>query len=495
MLNATWQILLDVNGDGSYAADISPYFYQAQWTIGRDNPSLLRGRSTAGLLTLGLRNSDGRFNPYNTSSPYYGNLLPGRKIKIIGSYGGSSYTKYVGFLDSIQPAPDLSGQHTATLRALGPLSIPIAADATTVPMQTNIYTGVAVNAVLDAIGWASGDRVIDSGATILARWWLDAASPMNALQDVETTEFGFLGETQDGKIFFEDRNHRTVTSRCNAVQAVFSDAPGSTLKYQVINPLDSRQSIANLVTVDVVTYSVGALATLWLVSGVPSLAAGASADFWASAGSGVDSWTTPAPTTDYLANAAPDGSGTDLTSSLTITVSKFASSMKITIQNTAGVTAYLTRLQARGAPLVASDPVTIKAEDTTSEGQYGQRKYPIATKWIPSIPVAQGYTEFVKDQFKSAMPLQEITFLANRGANYLNESLARQISDRITLIATGIMKLGIYQDFWVESVTHRLTAKHEHYVTYSLSPAQIYGTAWILGVSVLGTDSILSSRW
>lgn len=66
----------DADGDWSEAIeDITPYVLSWGFTVGRDYPSLVQGRSAPGQLEVLLNNEDGRFNFYNAASPYNaGNL-------------------------------------------------------------------------------------------------------------------------------------------------------------------------------------------------------------------------------------------------------------------------------------------------------------------------------------------------------------------------------------------------------------------------------------
>lgn len=67
--------------------------------------SVQRGRSSeldkirAGVATVTLTNEDRRFDPTYTSSPYYPNVLPMRRMRIRGTYGGVTYDVFNGFID------------------------------------------------------------------------------------------------------------------------------------------------------------------------------------------------------------------------------------------------------------------------------------------------------------------------------------------------------------------------------------------------------------
>lgn len=53
----------------------------------------------AARLTLTLMNPDGRFTPGNVSSVYYPNVKKGRKIRVSETWAGSTYVRFIGFID------------------------------------------------------------------------------------------------------------------------------------------------------------------------------------------------------------------------------------------------------------------------------------------------------------------------------------------------------------------------------------------------------------
>ena len=57
------------------------------------------GKTEAGTATITLRNLDGRFDPSNTTSPYYPYVLPYRPIRISATYLGTTYRLWYGFIE------------------------------------------------------------------------------------------------------------------------------------------------------------------------------------------------------------------------------------------------------------------------------------------------------------------------------------------------------------------------------------------------------------
>lgn len=91
------------------AFDDGPYVLAPTWTDVTSyvrEISVNRGRTDelqnfdAGTASVTLDNRDRRFDPFHTTGPYYGKLLPRRQIRITGTVSGTTYPVYRGFIDS-----------------------------------------------------------------------------------------------------------------------------------------------------------------------------------------------------------------------------------------------------------------------------------------------------------------------------------------------------------------------------------------------------------
>jgi hypothetical protein len=505
MVKPTYDLRVDWDNDGDFldtGEDVSSRVARLEWQRGRDNASALTGRSISGKLTAMLDNRSEDYSSFNTSSPLAGNVLPGRKVQLKTT--SPSATLWTGFLDRVVPRPSLRGPKRAQLVAFGPLAH-LNQRRVYLAMKTNILTGQAINDILDEAGWPAGDRDIDTGQTTMARFWIDGLYTLEALRIVERTESGFLRETVDGKIRFEDR-HRRLKAPHITSQATFSDAVAASLKYSDPVQEDPLPFIFNSFEAQIRRFTVGSLATLWTLpeSGAnsPLIAQGETRTFFAeyptpvaaSDAIAVEAWTTPVATTDYTANSASDGSGTDLTSDMGIAVTKFATLMKIAVTNNGSVAASLTLLKARGTPVTIDDPVKVTAEDATSQAKYGERTFPLVDHFIPDTEEGQQWADFNLSIYKAEIPVLRIGVPANVDAAHLAEVLDRDISDRVRITATSVgTGLGIDEDFFIESAKHIVTEKlRTHEVAWELSPASGYSGFWILGTSKLTSESVLA---
>ncbi len=164
---------------------------------------------------------------------------------------------------------------------------------------------------------------------------------------------------------------------------------------------------------------------------------------------------TPVENTDYDANTAQDGSGTDISSELTVTHPNTAdyngkgTLIRVKFGATAG---YLTLLKLRTLNgITFDDPVHVLAEDTTSKNTYGQRIKAIEARWTREVGIAQATADSRLARKKDPKTVLNI---AVRNASKANMTLIlqRTFSDRVTV---SYSDMGINHDFFIEG--HRLT--------------------------------------
>ena len=111
-------------GKVEIAFNDGPYVASPTWTdVTSDvrGMSVERGRdddwgSFSGNASVTLNNRSRTFDPFYTSGPYYGKLLPRRQIRITATYGGTTYPVFRGFIAGWPPAWTDAGQDsTVTL--------------------------------------------------------------------------------------------------------------------------------------------------------------------------------------------------------------------------------------------------------------------------------------------------------------------------------------------------------------------------------------------
>lgn len=199
----------DVLGDAAaLIVDVSAQVQSVNTVRGRN---LLTEQFQTGTATVVLADQLGYWNPQNSSSPYYGQLLPLRKIQISAVDPATSLTSYLfsGYITSYnyRQSQDVGEVSTTTLTALDATQLLTLATVTTVTgAVAGETTGTRFGRILDTLGWPSGMRDVDTGATTCQADPGTSRTGSAALQTVASTEFGAFYIDTQGRVVFQDRN-------------------------------------------------------------------------------------------------------------------------------------------------------------------------------------------------------------------------------------------------------------------------------------------------
>jgi hypothetical protein len=156
-----------------------------------------------GLANVVLNNNDRTFDPLNASSPYYGQIIPKRQIRITS--GG--ILQFFGLIDDWNFFYEPSGDSSAAVSC----SDAIGAFATqTINVRTNTaqYSGERLNTILDLpeINWPTTSRSIETGQMFLGADVIpDATTALSYMRLIEKSEPGSLFIGKSGDVVFKDR--------------------------------------------------------------------------------------------------------------------------------------------------------------------------------------------------------------------------------------------------------------------------------------------------
>lgn len=173
-------------------------------------------RYSAAQASVSLRNEDRTFDPLNEDSPYVGNIIPRRSIRVTTN----GYTQFTGVIEDWNLDYSITGQSNAVIQASDAFSL-LAQQTLTPGTATPQLTGARVEAVLSqpTVAWPLADRNIDTGNSQLGADVFDG-NVLSYLQEVEASEQGQFFMTKDGKVRFIN-GAVTVTSGLSAV--LFAD--------------------------------------------------------------------------------------------------------------------------------------------------------------------------------------------------------------------------------------------------------------------------------
>jgi len=149
---ATVTAELDINRNGTFAADVTDYMPREHplpvTELGRKKELDAAGVST---LVMTLENKDGRFSPFNSGSPYWdtdhNKVQPGIACRVRVTFNAVTYAYFYGFVEEVYVDPSVAGQVAAlTVRDAGAR---LEAADVRLPLMRNARTGLIINRLLD----------------------------------------------------------------------------------------------------------------------------------------------------------------------------------------------------------------------------------------------------------------------------------------------------------------------------------------------------------
>jgi hypothetical protein len=241
--------VIGVNSFGSSdviipTVDLTPDVYSISIRRGRN---ILKDQYDAGTAIVRVLDPLGYFNPQNPLSPYYGYLVPLRKVRISATTATADHFLFSGYVNDYRYTFP-TGQETAYVdilctdgfRLLQMSNIQTVAD--TAAGQT---TGTRIGKILDDVQFPNSMRSIAAGdATCLA----DPASVRTTLEAIKNVEFseglGAFYMSPDGTAVFKSRSEVTASLGDTAIE--FNQTTGIPYK-QVKYAFDDKLIINSVV--------------------------------------------------------------------------------------------------------------------------------------------------------------------------------------------------------------------------------------------------------
>lgn len=189
---------------GTVFKDITPALIELQVTRGKNRDL---DRYSAGELTVVLNNEDRAFDPLYTGSPFFGDIVPRRDVRLTVD----GVRQFTGVIDDWNLAYDPSGQSKAALVASDDFTL-LARQQVTFGTATPQLSGARVSAVLDmpSVAWTKA-RDIDTGSSTLGADVFEG-NALDYLNKVATSEAGDLFVGKSGELRFRGRLDATPTS-------------------------------------------------------------------------------------------------------------------------------------------------------------------------------------------------------------------------------------------------------------------------------------------
>ncbi len=456
-----WKVLLNLNNDADFIdanEDISTRVDIEKGitaTRGRD-PSRAFGEPRIPAMEFTSFNDDYFWSTASPSSPLYGQTIltrPTRLQMVRPAYVGSDVpindatvninsattlinglapdnNLFTGYVDSIKHLPNYNDRRV-TVRCLGAMIKLRGQEKLSTALYTNITTGAAMNALLDAIGWPSTMRKISGTTVVLKYWWLDREDSYDAAVDLLLTEGpgAALYEDELGNICFEGQSYRTSNTRSTSVQASFLPSDG--IYFAEPEHEDGADLLVNTATYHIKERELQPTDKVWSYSPTVVIPAGETKTFVAYTNDPITNIQAMVAGTDYVLSFGALSAATAVQETATrVLVSLTSSGAEVT----------LTGLQFRAQAYAVVDETDAEnnVDTSASVGQYG-----------PHVKDVSGRAEIDVNVAASICDTTVLRYMDPRALNYftiygidttsIEQIINRQISDRIhfTEIQTG----------------------------------------------------------
>ena len=411
-----------------------------------------------GTCVLRLQNKDKRYDPYNTSSPLYPNIRPGRYIRIrVKDTDGTIYPVFYGKIKEIKP---LSGSdEMVKIEAEDGLRFLKAQDVN-IGIQTSITIADAIGLILDDADWPTiWGRNISSASDELPYWWADGRA-LTEINDLADADLGTFFVAADGTATYYGRAYTTSAS-LNLTSEHFLRA------ISVPQPWEVIRTVVMIVAHPRVQQSTG---VLWTLQDKPLVGAGDTLTLWAqytydNESAPAVNVITPVENTDYEMNTAEDGSGTDVSANFSLTFTNFGQTAELIFKNNGATAGYITLAQVRGDALSSPDPSVIIKEDTTSQALYGVQQFTLDSKWLQSTGTADDFAAWLISYLPTPQAFIELE-VEHRPSTQFGIDLFDVVNVDLD------DELGISGDFKVAEIEHTWLAEtgQATRTTWSLEP-------------------------
>lgn len=222
--------ILDTNVLADAPADIVDISTQVRRVSTRRGRNRILANFEAGTATVTLNDPNSDFNPQNVSSPYYGKLLPLRKIRIYASTTLSgnpvNINLFSGYITSYDTSfyQGTTQDATVTLQCVDGFRL-LANVSTEIPpipgATAGQLSGTRVDTLLDFADFPDSLMLLEPGNSTMQADPGGNRSILQAIQTVEQSEFGAFFMGRDGKATFLDRS--TVSILADTNPKVYTD--------------------------------------------------------------------------------------------------------------------------------------------------------------------------------------------------------------------------------------------------------------------------------
>lgn len=446
----TWVLLVDWDNDGIFdGLNEAGRIFHLEVFTGRQNFLKSSGgfqEVDVGEFSATLRNQDGRLDPYNTSSPLYGDVMPGRRFQLMVYDEVNAILQPImkGRLDDIRPLYGL----TDDVKITGSNGIK---EMSAKQIRTEVYTAIRYDDALEILlaDWEDGTDIDTTVSEAMPYWWASNRSQFYEANDIANAALGLFFIAEDGKATYKSK-----VSPDTALTSI--SGTDIDLDYGIRLPI-LWEVIKNKIRVYARSRIQQSNTELWRMSEVMFIPAGQSRTIWAQFSfNGEDgvaySVTSPVATTDYTAFANADGTGTNYTGNMSITMTPFSTSAKLVVRNTGGTGFYVNLFKLRGVALVADKYTYSEEQDDASIAEFGEFPLEVKTDWLQDFNTANDHVAILLSRLASINRFPRVKLRAKPEIQFALRLFGLVSVNLPAKNVLGEFRIGYYKHSWTDEL-------------------------------------------
>lgn len=405
-------------------SDFSNRVIQMEWQRQEDFPYSVN----EAMADITLNNYDDYFTR-GSGSPLGEDILPRRPVRILSGFNNETLPQFVGLTTAVPTVDKSSG--IAKLHCVDFLSFLFNKPLDETVLLENVRTDEVLDYLFQLFGLAPEQYVLDEGHNTIKFVFFQKGEKLGtAVKDLMQAELGSLFMDELGVIRFKNRLNISTTP-------VMSLDESRIINYEV----SDESTIINVVEIKADVREVLPTSTIYTINKPFVLAPGSNEIFFALD----DPITSMEPVSFYAANSLEDGSGTDVTASVSVTdTDVFADSAKVTFNNSTGQTAYLIDITLYGTPARVVRNIYLREEDEDSITDFEEQPFEITNNFIQDDDTANSIAQTLLHYYKSYGNTIELT---------IKGTPALQVSDYIHVTIDNIE-----QDYGITKIVDILDA-------------------------------------
>lgn len=446
-IDYTLKMYVDWNDDGDFDDTNEDVSSDVQYVSTKRGRSSVQDVVAPGEMSFGLINLNGVYSPFNSGSPIYGRMYPGRRVKFEIVTAGGTFPVFFGDLGDFGQQASIGEVNVSTASAFdamerfgqgeGRLKLYALKDVRADEIIWETLTTVGFTEIMD----------LDTAANFLLAHWTWNMKARDIITRATREDLGatsYIGN--DGRFAFRNKTWRAEKlSRLTLSQPKTAEV-GLRRDDFIDQVVLSRSGLVEDLSATVV-FSLSPTGKL-MEPGSASVENTIIAEY----NSGAFNVVTPVAVTDWTFNTAPDGSGVDKTAQVTLhEFINYGGGFQITFNNGDASNVYLTSLTVRGIAIEQSNDdreiIVDVASPVINDQVYGEAYE--ANDDAVAILAFANFIANVSNVLKPR-PIVEVT---PKTTAALENLLRLEFGDRITLnVSSATQGLYINDDFHVETL-------------------------------------------